>query len=310
MLLLVDGDYLLHRMLHTPAMWALTADNGTRTGGVFGTIKALMGVLAQFPAVQVFMVLGGGYSPRRLALLPDYKGIITKAAEREKLPPEKLQAQAEYNAAYRNNRRLLVYLLPHLGVRVHEARYETDDVICYLALQSRDPVVIVSDDRDMLTLVRWTVTVYRPIADEHVHLENFYEMTGLPSPFHYLLYKTIVGDPSDRIPGVPGVGEKTALQLVEATDGTWDSLVKSVPRSTNKRAKKILEHQAVIERNYALMNMTLENPDPYEVSVILAKLKAPVYVNVGKVSEAITRLNCRGLMENLPSWITAFQRLR
>jgi len=309
MLLLIDGDYILHRMLHTPAMWALTS--GTlRTGGVFGTLKALMATLSQFSVVQAFLVFGGGRSPRRLALFPDYKGTLTRVAEREAATEEKKLAQAEYDAAYEANRRLLVYLLPHLAVRVFEAKYETDDVICHLALQSPDPVVILSDDRDMLTLVRRTVTVYRPMADQHVHLENFTEMVGLPTPFHFLLYKAVIGDPSDRIPGVPGVGEKTALPLLEVTDGTWDSLVEMASQSTNKRSKKVLEHQDLVERNVLLMDMTLEDLEPPEVGAILARLMAPVQVNVGKVSEALTRLNCKGLIEDLPSWITIFQRLR
>ena len=142
-----------------------------------------------------------------------HERIPTYKAGREKAPDDLYEQLA-----------LVKEILPALGIQVVEKEgFEADDILATLASQSRDhsvQVVVVTGDRDSYQLVEdpYIQVLYnrRGVSDYVLYDENgIWERTGV-YPKDYVLYAALRGDKSDNLPGVPGVGEKTAAKLVNA----------------------------------------------------------------------------------------------
>jgi 5'-3' exonuclease len=112
-------------------------------------------------------------------------------------------------------------LLESLGIRnMYPGVLEADDVIWWLSEKIRGEKIIVSVDQDMLQLIDKKTTVYSPIKDVIINYSNFEDTVGVPLD-QFLRYKSLMGDKSDNLPGIPRCGSKTAQKLVsECTTDT------------------------------------------------------------------------------------------
>jgi DNA polymerase-1 len=121
-----------------------------------------------------------------------------------------------------------------------------------------DNVMLVSDDKDYLQLINSKVNVYRPVEKRLYKLEDVKERFKVPAE-NYHLYKVFIGDSSDNIPGVPGIGPKTAEKIPILQEnrviGLNEFLSYCEDKKDDKLYKKILEHKEVITRNYKLMQL-------------------------------------------------------
>jgi DNA polymerase-1 len=203
-LFLLDGHSLAYR-----AFFALPTTLATSTGqvtnAVYGFTSMLIKLLAEERPDLIAVAFDVGTPTVRLERYAEYK------AGRPETPDE-----------FRQQLGLIVEVLetlriPVIGVEGHEA----DDAIATLAIRARErgiEVVIVTADRDFFQLVRPGLTVMfnvKGISDIRSYdVRAVTERFGLP-PERYLDYVALKGDPSDNIPGVPGVGEKTASKLVQ-----------------------------------------------------------------------------------------------
>ena len=316
-MLICDGDYLLHRCIRQPSTAELKTSDGRRIGGVFGILRSLRATMSIHIVNAVFVVFGRGRSPRRLQLFPDYKRTLSKPKELAAMPAAERVADQERLDAYLDNKRLAIYLLSKLKCRVHEAQYEADDAIAWLARTCtttlKNPVLrqclIMSDDRDMLPLVTRGVSIYRPMADEYIHHENFEELTGLPTPAHHLLFKAIVGG-HDNIQGVPNVGEGTVRPILQQLlEPTIDGLAALLPHCKGRRPALILADLERVRTNLDLVDMARETLEPEEQDRLLALLTDPPHLDLDKVDTLLERLEFRSLLEDR-GWLPAFQTLR
>jgi 5'-3' exonuclease len=118
--------------------------------------------------------------------------------------------------------------------------------------------MLVSDDKDYLQLINSKVNVYRPVEKRLYKLEDVKERFKVPAE-NYHLYKVFIGDSSDNIPGVPGIGPKTAEKIPILQEnrviGLNEFLSYCEDKKDDKLYKKILEHKEVITRNYKLMQL-------------------------------------------------------
>jgi DNA polymerase-1 len=154
-----------------------------------------------------------------------------------------------------------------LGIRVLELPgFEADDIIATLATQGRDAgldVIVVTGDRDVYQLVEdpHVKVLYnrRGVSDYVLYDEaGIEERTGV-SPGLYLQYAALRGDPSDNLPGVPGVGEKTAAKLINrygGIDGIFDHLDEQTP----KLRASLAEHEASVRQNAEIMKLICDAP--------------------------------------------------
>ena len=219
-LLIFDGSHALHRNLSVLNNWNMQTTTGIRTGGVFGVLRTLLKEISQYNYYPVF-VFDGGLSKRRLQLYPNYKGTLDKQ-EKELLIESKNEyseedmLHMEMKTEYANQREMLKQILPFFNIPVicYE-NWEGDDLIYLLTQMSKDSIV-VSDDKDLLQLIRDDDTgrcrVKRAMRDEFWDINTLKENSEDVN--EYIIKKAIVGDQSDNIPSACyGVGEKTAKDL-------------------------------------------------------------------------------------------------
>jgi DNA polymerase-1 len=140
--------------------------------------------------------------------------------------------------------------------------YEADDVIGTLASRSKDEVVIVTGDRDILQLVTDKVKVYMPVvglSEGKVYGEpEVMERMGI-APELIGDYKALVGDPSDNYPGVPGIGPKTAVSLL-AEYGSLGGIYKNLNKIPETTAKKLQDGEESAKLSYRLATIVKDVP--------------------------------------------------
>lgn len=239
--LAIDGHNLAYRAYHAIRS-GLHARDGRPTHALFGfvrTTEALRGALAPTHLCAVF---DGGLPPERHALLPSYK------ANRPPMPDD-LRSQFP----------LIESWLDAAGIRrLRLPEKEADDVLATLARQAETDgatVYLASTDRDLMTLVSDRVRLVTPAARPTVAgPEAVEQRTGVP-PAQVLAWRALVGDPSDNIPGVRGVGPRTAARLL-ARHGTLERLWAELDRVEPPRIRAALAAaRADVERNVALIRL-------------------------------------------------------
>ncbi|RLC71773.1 MAG: DNA polymerase I, partial [Chloroflexi bacterium] len=205
LLLLFDGNALIHRAFH--ALPNLTTKDGEPTGALYGFVSMVLKVLQEFKPSYWAVAFDHPSPTFRHEIFPQYK------AQRPKAPDELAQQ-------IRKMRELVkAFNIPSFEV----PGYEADDILGTLAKQARDRgirTIIVTGDTDTLQLVRDGVEVLlprpgRPFSDTQLYDEKAVkEKYGL-WPWQIPDLKGLKGDPSDNIPGVSGVGQKTTLRLIQ-----------------------------------------------------------------------------------------------
>ncbi|MEG7359001.1 DNA polymerase I [Pseudomonas citronellolis] len=211
-LVLVDGSSYLYRAFH--ALPPLTTSTGMPTGAVKGVLNMLKSLRKQYPDSPFAVVFDAKGPTFRDELFAEYK------SHRPPMPDE-LRVQIEpLHAAVR------ALGLPLLCVEGVEA----DDVIGTLARSSaaaQRPVVISTGDKDMAQLVDGHITLVNTMTGSTLDVDGVKEKFGV-GPELIIDYLALMGDKVDNIPGVPGVGEKTALGLLTGIGGGLDVLYASL----------------------------------------------------------------------------------
>ena len=257
-LFLVDGYALIYRAFFALISRPLTTSRGENTSAAWGVVNFLQRLIDTHRPDYVAWVHDSGLSFRH-EQYPAYK------ATREKLGEE---LQADFDRGMER----IEELLAAFNVRVLALEgYEADDVIGTLARQGVDAgvnVVIVSGDKDFYQLVRPGVWLLNPgrggpasVEEQWVGMENASERLGVP-PHHVTDYLAMVGDSSDNVPGVKGIGDKTAIELV-ATYGTIENILEHVGEITKKRPREALlthESDARLSKSLVTIREDLEMP--------------------------------------------------
>ncbi|KTT65428.1 DNA polymerase I [Pseudomonas oryzihabitans] len=250
-LVLVDGSSYLYRAFH--ALPPLMTSTGKPTGAVKGVLNMLLSLRRQYPD-SLFAVVFDAKGPTfRDELFADYK------AQRPAMPDD-LRSQVEpLHACIR------ALGLPLLAVEGVEA----DDVIGTLArhcASAERPVVISTGDKDMAQLVCPYVTLVNTMSGSVLDVEGVKTKFGV-GPELIIDYLALMGDKIDNIPGVPGVGEKTAAGLLNGIGGGLDTLyanleaVAALPlRGAKSLAAKLDQHREQAYLSYQLATIKLDVP--------------------------------------------------
>lgn len=217
--LIYDGSHALHRALSVPNNWEMMTTTGIRTGGVFGTLRTIQKELNTYNYFPI-VVFDGSLSKRRLELYPNYKRTLDKQALNESTEPKTEEQLFDelMKREYNTQRNMLETILPAFGIPViHLQDWEGDDIIYILSKLSKNSIV-VSDDKDLLQLIRDDDTgkcrVRRAMRDEFWDINTLKEKNL--NIDEYIACKAIVGDGSDNIPSACyQVGEKTAPGLYQ-----------------------------------------------------------------------------------------------
>lgn len=259
-LVLVDGSSYLYRAFH--ALPPLTTSKGMPTGAVKGVLNMLKSLRKQYPDslfAVVFDAKGGTF---RDVMFAEYK------ANRPSMPDD-LRVQIE--PLHASVKALGYPLLCVEGV-------EADDVIGTLARSSAAlgrPVIISTGDKDMAQLVNGHITLVNTMTGSVLDVAGVHEKFGV-GPEHIIDFLALMGDKVDNIPGVPGVGEKTAVGLLTGIGGGLSDLyanLDKVPALAIRGAKtlpaKLEEHRDAAFLSYELATIKVDVPLDVEVEALV-----------------------------------------
>ena len=241
-IVLVDGSSYLYRAFH--ALPPLANSSGQATGAVKGVISMIRRLLKDFPGSPVAVVFDAKGKTFRDDMFPEYK------AQRPPMPDELRQQIEPIHAIVR------AMGLPLLCVDGVEA----DDVIGTLARQAAAqgrPVVISTGDKDMAQLVGDHVTLVNTMTETVLDVAGVEQKFGIP-PARVIDLLALMGDKSDNIPGVPGVGEKTALGLLQGLGGL-DAIYAALDKVADLpfRGAKTMAAKLAAEKDKAYMSYAL-----------------------------------------------------
>ena len=285
-LLLLDGHSLAYRAFFALPIENFSTTTGQPTNAVYGFTAMLINVLRDEKPTHVAVAFDRSEPTFRHEQYVEYK------ANRRETPDD-----------FRSQLSLIFEVLDALGIRRLSAPgYEADDVIATLATQAEAQgmdVLIVSGDRDVLQLVSDRVTVLmtrRGITDmTRFTPAAVTEKYGL-SPAQYPDFAAVRGDPSDNLPGIPGVGEKTATKWI-VEFGSLAALVDRVDEVKGKAGDALREHLGSVLRNRQLTALLTDMPAE-TVGAVPGDL-LPVAWDREKIHQLFDTLQFRVLRERL-----------
>ena len=260
--LLIDGLNLFFRNF---AMLNFVNEDGVHVGGLGGFLRSLGTLINRIQPTSVYVVFDGvGSTINRKNLLPEYKSNrnITRITNWDIFESLDDEHAAKVDQVVR-----LIHYLQCLPVKTLSLdKVEADDIIAHLATKlSSDygsKVFIVSSDKDFIQLVDENIIVYRPIEKDYYTTDTVIEKFGI-SAANFILYKVLMGDASDKVAGVKGLGEKKLMKLFPELSQRILTLqdildISEVKLKENIIYARVLDMQDQLEKNYRIMN--LHNP--------------------------------------------------
>ena len=277
-IVIIDGSSLFYRAFYA---LPLLSHNGIYTNAVYGFLRMLAGLYRNLDPEYIAVAFDKDRYTFRNEIYKDYKA-TRKSAPAELVPQFKL----------------IKDLLRVMGVAVYEmAGYEGDDILGTLAFKYKDelPVLIVTGDRDSLQLSSEKVTVFLTQKG----ISNMAEMT--PSavvqkygikPSQIIDMKALMGDTSDNIPGVKGIGEKTAVKLLQKYENL-ENIYKNIEEIKGAQKTKLLsgKEDAYLSRNLAKIRIDIP------INATLEEMKQPIHYD--EMKELFDKLGLHSIAEEL-----------
>ncbi|KWX71218.1 DNA polymerase I [Paenibacillus jilunlii] len=280
-LILIDGNNIIYRAFF--AMPPLTNTAGQQTNAVYGFTTMLLRLIEEHKPTHMIVAFDAGKITFRHEGYEDYKG------GRQKTPPE-LSEQFP----------MLKELLRNLGVPQFEIDgYEADDIIGSISREADEAgrqVMIVSGDKDMLQLASEHTTVAlvrKGVTEVEMYgpqqIRDKYDLT----PQQIIDLKGLMGDASDNIPGVPGVGEKTALKLLQQF-GSVEGVLAGTDELKGKMKEKLEEHadSAIMSKKLATIYREVPLEHAWEDMVFTG-------IRSDTAGPALAKLEFKSLLERL-----------
>jgi len=317
-ILLIDG---MNTLIRSFSLLKAMNPTGTHVGGLVGFLRSLGYVTRIMDPTRVIVVWDGkGGSGNRQNIDPNYKAqratsrithwvlYYTKAEETEAL----------INQLYR----IQEYLecLPIQQIMME--KLEADDIIAYIAKRASSSqvkkVTIVSSDKDFLQLVDDTVEVYAPIKKKTFTINNVKEEIGV-LPQNYNIVKALLGDSSDNLKGVKGLGIKTILSEWKSftydhnasLQDVWDHCETQLDEKKPKKIfAKILHSWDDVLRNFEIMDLHKTVLDENEISMIVDVMKTPIPdLQSGAFLHYLDQDKIEGITKNTDTWLENFRGL-
>lgn len=243
-LLLIDGSGFVFRAFH--ALPSLADPQGRPVGALVGFCNMILKVIQQHQPSYWAVIFDPPGPSFRHGIYPDYK------SNRPAAHPDIVQQFPWIRQACE------AFQIPHLS----QDGFEADDVIASCARKAQNhgiQVLLLSSDKDMMQLMTSSVRLWDPLKDRAITEETVQEKFGV-APLQVPDVQALVGDASDHIPGVPGIGIKTAGQLIQQF-GSLDQLYRQLSQVPSKRHQALLEqHEAQARLSYRLAQLDDQVP--------------------------------------------------
>ena len=260
-LLIIDGHYYVYRSFF--AIRGLTNSAGTPTNAIYGFVKTVRKMLKDLQPDLAAVIWDEGLPERRTALQPDYK------AQRTEMPGDMIPQLGAI-------RELVPMMgLASLGLPGHEA----DDLMASYAVAARERsynVFLATNDKDLFQLVGPQIHIYSTNKTDLAQPTDPHALLGpeaverkwgvAPQQIGDIL--ALIGDSVDNIPGVPGIGPKTATQLIQQFGSLGKMLDNPAAIASEKIREKIINSRAQIEQNCEMVRLDLDLPLPQPLDAL------------------------------------------
>jgi DNA polymerase-1 len=286
LLVLFDGNALIHRAFHALPPLSLRK-TGELVGAVFGFAQILLKVLNELQPTHYAIAFDKAALTFRHVMYEQYK------ATRKETPSELVGQFSRVRE-----------LVKAFKIPIYELEgYEADDVLGTLGKQASEQgmdTVIVTGDADTMQLVTDQVKVLYPRPRGNFSDADLFDTEAVIAkynigPDHIVDYKALKGDPSDNIPGVPGIGEKTAVKLIQQFGGV-EHIYEHLDEVTPPRVQTLLrEHKTEADQSKKLATIVMDTP----VKLDLKECEAANY-DREKVVELLRELEFSSLLPRLP----------
>jgi len=289
-LLIIDTFGLIFRAYHAYPM--LTTADGKPTNAIYGFLQMLLGSIEKFDPDAIVCSLESESQTFRSKMDTNYKA-------NRKEPDQELKVQIGE----------IINIIGRLGIKtLFTDGYEADDVIGSFAMHGKDHfdiVEIITGDRDLLQLINEKVKVFIPGKTFSDLIEydraKFQEKFGIDLD-DFVLYKSLVGDSSDNIKGIPGIGPKTAAQIVNRFH-TVDSIIANVDEFPPKVAENITENQDQLKRYFELCTIKTDIPTEFKPEdVKVSKM------NVSALRRIIEEYELKSMTKRVAKFIDNFEK--
>lgn len=268
--LIIDGKYLVYRTQYSKNMSMLSNDDGTKTGMYYGFFNTIRSLVSKFYPVNIVFMWDGVGSVRR----DEYPGY--KNRDSKYLTPEQEDVIHTMDTEYP----YLVAVCASLGLAGYVLDgYEADDLIALFTKKFTEiNKIIISKDEDLYQLIDNTTIMYDPDKKIKKNIKWFRKKYDIePNQWH--LVKTYGGCKSDTVPGIKGVGEKTAIKII-----------KKDPKAINKLAKANLDEVKLWSKLVTLPHSDLRNISlPYKIT----------HLDIDQFINLCQRMNFRSFLEKL-----------
>ena len=307
-ILMIDGLNLFFRNF---AVMNMVNPDGVHVGGLGGFFRSLGAMIRQTQPTQVYVIFdGAGSANNRKNINPLYKSgrDLQRITNWDAFDDKDDEDDAKVDQMVR-----IIQYLKTLPVKTCSIdKVEADDIIAYLAgvtpQKPEDKVFIVSSDKDFLQLINENVIVYRPMEKEYYTEQTVIDKYKM-SPKNFILHKTLLGDNSDKIKGVKGLGEKGLLkkfpELIEK-DMSWGDILNICEEKISEHLvyARIIHGRDDLEKNYKIMDLSnpmLSKEDKIWLDEIVASDNLPYYPD--QFVSMYNEDQIGGLIRNVEFWV-------
>ncbi len=249
-LILVDGSGYIFRAFY--ALPPMSREDGTPVNAVFGFTSMLLKLSEDMEGENILVVFDAARTTFRNAIYKEYK------ANRSE-PPEELVPQFD----------LIKKATIAIGLKSLEVEnYEADDIIAtYVKIAKKENIetLVISSDKDLMQLIQDGVSLYDPMKNIKIGPEAVLEKFGV-SPDKVIDVQALAGDSSDNVPGVPGIGVKTASQLINEYESLEKLLDNASSIKQEKRRESLLNNAELAIVSKKLVSLFSDVPIPYKIS--------------------------------------------
>jgi DNA polymerase-1 len=294
--------------------------SGTHIGGLVGFLRSLGYVTRIFDPTRIIIVWDGkGGSGNRQNINPEYKAqrATARITHWGLYDTREEEQEALIGQLYRTKDYLDCLPVFQLGME----KLEADDIIAYIAKRASladKKVTIVSSDKDFFQLIDNNIEVYAPVKKKTFDINNVVEEIGV-LPQNYNIVKALLGDNSDNLPGVKGLGIKTILSEWKSftydpnasLQDIWDHCETQLEEDKPKKVfAKIIHNWDKVLTNYQLMNLHNTALDENEITLVEEKLKEPVpSLQTGAFLHYLDQDKIEGVTKNTEGWLENFRGL-
>ena len=311
--LIVDG---LNSFIRVFSAVPLVNDDGEHVGGYIGFLRSIAAVIRQFKPTRCIIVFHGkGGSARRKKMHSGYKEgrtMSTRFNRREDVEEQSVEKEIESMRTQMGKLSEYLQCLPITLISIDNI--EADDAIAYLATDVFRPkgseVIIMSDDKDFIQLIDAKTSVWRPVEKKYYTPKEVVDRFGIPS-HNFIHYKVFMGDGSDNIKGINGIGIKTLQSkfplLLEDKIASIEDVLEycKVRKDEHKVYKTVLDNESVMRLNWRLMSLEeLEIGANFKLMIIDMANRPVPNLDTFNFKKIFMRDKVYAVIPNVDTWLS------